>query len=151
MRATVLVAFIDAVGIGVALWVLKVPLALPLAALVFLTAFIPIIGATLSGAVAVLVALVTNGPFTALLVLAAVIAVQQIEGHLLQPLIMGRAVAIHPLAVIVAIAAGLVLGGIVGALISVPLIAILNTGVRVLFHRPPSDVETSIEAAEATP
>ena len=100
-------AFIDAVGIGVALWVLNVPLALPLAALVFLTAFIPIIGATLSGAVAVLVALVTNGPFTALLVLAAAV-LQQIEGHLLQPLIMGRAVAIHPLAVIVAIAAGLV-------------------------------------------
>jgi len=151
VRATVLVAFIDAVGIGTALWVLKVPLALPLAALVFLTAFIPIIGATLSGAVAVLVALVTNGPFTALLVLAAVIAVQQIEGHLLQPLIMGRAVAIHPLAVIVAIAAGLILGGIVGALISVPLIAILNTGVRVLFQRPRADVETSVEAAEATP
>jgi predicted PurR-regulated permease PerM len=151
VRATVLVAFIDAVGIGVALWVLNVPLALPLAALVFLTAFIPIIGATLSGAVAVLVALVTNGPLTALLVLAAVIAVQQIEGHLLQPLIMGRAVAIHPLAVIVAIAAGLVLGGIVGALIAVPLIAILNTGIRVLAQRPRPDVERSVEAAEATP
>jgi predicted PurR-regulated permease PerM len=151
VRATVLVAFIDAVGIGIALLVLNVPLALPLAALVFLTAFIPIIGATLSGAVAVLVALVTNGPITALLVLAAVIAVQQIEGHLLQPLIMGRAVAIHPLAVIVAIAAGLVLGGIVGALISVPLIAILNTGVRVLASSPRREVESSIEAAEATP
>jgi predicted PurR-regulated permease PerM len=151
VRATVLVAFIDAVGIGIALWVLKVPLALPLAALVFLTAFIPIIGATLSGAVAVLVALVTNDVVTALLVLAAVIAVQQIEGHLLQPLIMGRAVAIHPLAVIVSIAGGLVLGGIVGALIAVPLIAILNTGIRVLAERPPPDVENSVEAAEATP
>ncbi len=151
VRATVLVAFIDAVGIGVALWVLDVPLALPLAALVFLTAFIPIIGATLSGAVAVLVALVTNGPLTALLVLAAVIAVQQIEGHLLQPLIMGKAVAIHPLAVIVAIAGGLVLGGIIGALISVPLIAILNTGIRVLANQPRAEVRESIEAAEATP
>lgn len=151
VRATVLVAFIDAVGIGIAVWVLDVPLALPLAALVFLTAFIPIIGATLSGAVAVLVALVTNGPITALLVLAAVIAVQQIEGHLLQPLIMGKAVAIHPLAVIVAIAGGLVLGGIVGALIAVPLIAILNTGIRVLANQPRSEVAESIEAAEATP
>ncbi len=130
VRATVLVAFIDAVGIGIALAVLRVPLALPLAALVFLMAFIPIIGATLSGAVAVLVALVTNGPITALVVLGAVIAVQQIEGHLLQPLIMGRAVAIHPLAVIVAIAGGLILGGIIGALIAVPIVAVLNTGIR---------------------
>ena len=84
VRATVLVAFIDAVGIGIALWILDVRFALPLAALVFLGAFIPIIGATLSSAVAVLVALVTNGPFVALLVLGAVIAVQQIEGHLLR-------------------------------------------------------------------
>lgn len=151
VRATVLVAFIDAVGIGVALWILKVPLALPLAALVFLTAFIPIIGATLSGAVAVLVALVSNNVLTALLVLAAVIAVQQIEGHLLQPLIMGRAVALHPLAVIVAIAAGLVLGGIIGALVAVPLIAILNTGIRQLAGRPRAEVKRSIDAAEATP
>lgn len=151
VRATVLVAFIDAVGIGLALWILDVPLALPLAALVFLTAFIPIIGATLSGAVAVLVALVTNGYITALLVLAAVIVVQQIEGHLLQPLIMGRAVAIHPLAVIVGIASGLILAGIVGALIAVPVIAMLNTGIRQLAARPRSEVEESIEAAEATP
>ncbi|WP_020520672.1 AI-2E family transporter [Catelliglobosispora koreensis] len=153
VRATVLVAFIDAVGIGTALLLVKIPpaLALPLAALVFLTAFIPIIGATLSGAVAVLVALVIRGPVVALIVLGAVIAVQQIEGHLLQPLIMGRAVAIHPLAVIVGIAAGLVLGGIIGALIAVPLIAMLNTGIRVLAERPRPEVEKSIEAAEATP
>jgi putative heme transporter len=153
VRATVLVAFIDALGIGVALWILKVPggLVLPLAALVFLTAFIPIIGATLSGAIAVLVALVTNGPITALLVLAAVIAVQQIEGHLLQPLIMGRAVAIHPLAVIVGIATGFILGGIVGALVAVPLIAMLNTGIRQLVGRPPTEVAESVEAAEGTP
>jgi putative heme transporter len=130
VRATVLVAFIDAVGIGLALLILQVPFALPLAALVFLGAFIPIVGATLSGAVAVLVALVDRGPVIALIVLAAVIAVQQLEGHVLQPLIMGRAVAIHPLAVIVAIAAGVVLAGIVGALIAVPIVAVLNTGIR---------------------
>jgi putative heme transporter len=152
VRATVLVAFIDAVGIGVGLALLKVPLALPLAALVFLTAFIPIIGATLSGAVAVLVALVTNGPLTALVVLIIVIAVQQIEGHLLQPLIMGRAVAIHPLAVIVGIASGLVLGGIVGALIAVPIIAVLNTGIRYLAnYRAPSQQEAAVEQAPAPP
>lgn len=153
VRATVLVAFIDAVGIGIALLVVKIPpsLAFPLAALVFLTAFIPIIGATLSGAVAVLVTLVIRDPFYALIVLGAVIAVQQIEGHLLQPLIMGRAVAIHPLAVIVSIAAGLVLGGIIGALIAVPLIAMLNTGIRQLAGRPKAEVEKSIKTAEATP
>lgn len=136
VRATVLVAFIDAVGIGAALWALDVNFALPLAALVFLASFIPIVGATLSGSVAVLVALVDRGPFIALLVLAAVIFVQQLEGHVLQPLIMGRAVAIHPLAVIVAIATGVILAGIVGALVAVPLVAVLNTAIRRLGDEP---------------
>jgi predicted PurR-regulated permease PerM len=130
VRATVLVAFIDAVGIGLALVILRVEAALPLAALVFIGAFIPIIGAALSGLVASLVALVTQGPLVALLVIAAVVAVQQLEGHVLQPLIMGRAVAIHPLAVILAIATGVVLAGIIGALVAVPIVAMLNTGVR---------------------
>ncbi|HZM78755.1 MAG TPA: AI-2E family transporter, partial [Candidatus Limnocylindrales bacterium] len=90
----------------------------------------------LSGAVAVLVALVDEGPLTALLVLAAVILVQQVESHILQPLIMGRAVSIHPLVVIVAIAAGIVLAGIVGALIAVPIVAMLNTAIRHLGQQP---------------
>jgi predicted PurR-regulated permease PerM len=135
VRATVLVAFIDAVGIGLALVILRVHFAFPLAALVFLGAFVPIVGATLSGVVAALVALVDRGPVTALLVLVAVILVQQLEGHVLQPLIMGRAVSIHPLAVIVAIATGVVLAGIVGALVAVPIVAVLNTGVRHLVSR----------------
>lgn len=142
VRATVLVAFIDAVGIGLSLVILRVQFAFPLAALVFLAAFVPIIGATVSGVVAILVALVTRGPLTALLVLVAVVAVQQLEGHVLQPLIMGRAVAIHPLAVIVAIATGLVLAGIIGALVAVPLVAVLNTAIRHLIehrHEPPPD------------
>ncbi|HZN74677.1 MAG TPA: AI-2E family transporter [Micromonosporaceae bacterium] len=142
VRATVLVAFIDALGIGLAVVILRVPFALPLAALVFLASFIPIIGATLSGTIAVLVALVSRGPVIALILLAAVIAVQQFEGHVLQPLIMGRAVAIHPLAVIVAIAVGVVLAGIIGALVAVPIVAVLNTGIRHLVdHRgePPPD------------
>jgi putative heme transporter len=130
VRATVLVAFIDAIGIGLALVILDVQFAFALAALVFLASFIPIVGATFSGAVAVLVAFVDRGPVVALILLAAVIAVQQLEGHVLQPLIMGRAVAIHPLAVIVAIAVGSVLAGIVGALVSVPIVAVLNTGLR---------------------
>jgi putative heme transporter len=136
VRATVLVAFVDAVGIGIGLAVLRVPLALPLAALVFLGAFIPVIGATLSGAVAILVALVTQGPVTALIVLAVVLGVQQLEGHVLQPLIMGRAVAMHPLAVILAIATGLVVAGIIGALVAVPLLAVANTAVRYLAAHP---------------
>lgn len=149
VRATVLVAFIDAVGIGLAILILGVPLAFPLAALVFLGAFIPIVGATLSGAVAVLIALVGNGPVTALILLAAVIGVQQLEGHVLQPLIMGRAVAIHPLAVIVAIATGVVLAGIVGALVAVPLVAVLNTGVRRLAgHRQEPPPDSVVVAAE---
>jgi len=142
VRATVLVAFIDALGIGIAIAILRVPFAFPLAALVFLASFIPIVGATLSGTVAVLIALVARGPVVALILLAAVIAVQQLEGHVLQPLIMGRAVAIHPLAVIVAIAAGVVLAGIIGALVAVPLVAVLNTAIRRLVsHRiePPPD------------
>jgi putative heme transporter len=135
VRATVLVAFIDATGIGIGLVLLRVPLAFPLAALVFLGAFIPIIGATLSGTVAILVALVTRGPFVALLVLAVVVGVQQLEGHVLQPAIMGKAVAIHPLAVIIAIGTGVVLAGIIGALVAVPITAVLNTGIRHLAAR----------------
>jgi predicted PurR-regulated permease PerM len=136
VRATVLVAFVDAVGIGIGLAILRVPLALPLAALVFLAAFIPVIGATLSGAVAVLVALVTQGPISALIVLAIVIAVQQLEGHVLQPLIMGRAVALHPLAIILAIATGVVAAGIIGGLIAVPVLAVANTAIRYLKEHP---------------
>ncbi|HWS36047.1 MAG TPA: AI-2E family transporter [Actinoplanes sp.] len=137
VRATVLVAFIDAVGIGLALVVLEVEFAFPLAALVFLGAFVPIVGASISGAVAVLVALVDEGWVIALITLGAVILVQQIEGHVLQPLIMGRAVAVHPLAVIIGIACGVVLAGIIGALVAVPLIAVLNTAVRRLARRRP--------------
>ncbi|GLY96944.1 AI-2E family transporter [Actinoplanes sp. NBRC 103695] len=137
VRATVLVAFIDATGIGLALVILDVPFPFPLAALVFLGAFIPIAGASISGAVAVLVALVDRGWVIALFVLGAVIAVQQLEGHILQPLIMGRAVAIHPLVVIVGIASGVVVAGVIGALVAVPLIAVLNTAVRRLARRVP--------------
>jgi predicted PurR-regulated permease PerM len=136
VHATVLVAFVDAIGIGAGLAILRVPLALPLAALVFLGAFIPVVGATVTGAVAVLVALVTVGPVKALIVLGIVIAVQQLEGHVLQPLIMGRAVALHPLAVILAIASGVVLAGIVGGLVAVPLLAVLNTAIRYLASHP---------------
>ncbi len=144
VRATVLVAFIDAVGIYIALVILNVQFPLPLAALVFLGAFIPIVGASVSGAVAVLVALVDQGWVKALILLGAVILVQQVEGHVLQPLIMGRAVAIHPLVVIVGIASGVVLAGIVGALVAVPLIAVLNTAIRRLSRRRPEVPPTAV-------
>jgi predicted PurR-regulated permease PerM len=130
VRATVLVAFTDAVGIAVGAWVLGVPLTFAIGVLVFLGAFIPIIGALLSGVVAVLVALVAQGPWTALFMLIVVVVVQQIESHVLQPFLMGRLVAVHPLAIILAIAAGVTVAGIVGALIAVPLAACLNGVVR---------------------
>lgn len=150
VRATVLVAFIDALGIGIGLYFLDVTLWFPLAALVFLFAFVPIVGATLSGIVAVLVTLVERTPLAALVALIIVITVQQLEGHVLQPLIMGRAVAIHPLAVIVAIAGGVVLAGVIGALVAVPIVAVLNTAVRflVLKRREPAP-EAVVVASEA--
>jgi putative heme transporter len=135
VRATIAVAAVDAVGIGVAAAALGVPLALPLGVLVFLGAFVPIIGATLSGLVAVLVALVAKGPVTALLMLAAVILVQQLEGHVLQPVLLGRAVKVHPLAVVFSIAAGVLLAGIIGALVAVPVVAVANTIASYLSHR----------------
>ncbi|MGY1884576.1 AI-2E family transporter [Blastococcus sp. SYSU DS0753] len=135
VRATVVVALVDAVGIGVGLAILGVPLVIPLAALVFLGAFVPIIGGFLAGTVAVLVALVSNGPITALITLAIVIGVMQLEGHVLQPLLLGRAVRVHPLAVVLAIAAGLLVGGIFGALIAVPTVACVNVAGTYLSRR----------------
>ncbi|MBP2328622.1 putative PurR-regulated permease PerM [Kibdelosporangium banguiense] len=140
VRATVAVATVDAVGIGIGLWAVGVPLVIPLATLVFLGAFVPIVGAVVAGGAAVLVALVANGPVPALIVLGVVILVQQLEGHVLQPFLLGRAVKLHPVAVVLAIAAGVVTAGIVGALLSVPLLAVLNSGIRSL--RSPADEGT---------
>ena len=130
VRATVIVALTDALGVAVAAWALGVPLTLAIGVLVFLGAFVPIIGALISGMVAVLVALVAQGPWTALFMLIAVVIVQQFESHVLQPFLMGAFVAVHPLAIIIAIAAGVVVAGVVGALIAVPLAACLNGIVR---------------------
>lgn len=130
VRATVLVALVDAIGIAFSAWVLGVPLTFAIGVLVFLGAFVPIVGAFFSGMIAVLVALVAQGPVVALIMLGAVIAVQQLESHVLQPFLMGRLVAVHPLAIILAIAAGITVAGVVGALIAVPLAACLNGVVR---------------------
>lgn len=125
-RATVVVALVDAIGITVVAVILNVPFPAIIFLIVFIGAFIPVIGGGLSGTVAVLLALVAHGPITALLMLAGVVAVQQIESHLLQPLLLGRVMKLHPLGVILAITAGLILAGITGALIAVPVVAVLN-------------------------
>ena len=132
VRATFLVALVDAIGIGTGLAIMGVPLALPLASLVFLGAFVPLVGAVLTGFLAVVVALLAKGVVYALFTLGLIIAVQQLEAHVLQPLVMGRAVSIHPLAIVLAIATGAVLAGIIGALLSVPVLAFLNSAIRVL-------------------
>jgi predicted PurR-regulated permease PerM len=146
VRATFLVALVDAGGIGTGLAIMGVPLALPLASLVFLGAFIPLVGAVVAGFLAVIVALIAKGFVYALITLALIIAVQQLEGHVLQPLVMGRAVSVHPLGVVLAIAAGSVLAGIVGALLAVPTVAFLNSAIRVLMA---SEPEAELEAQEA--
>ena len=132
VRATIIVAFTDAVGIGLGALILGVPLVLPLAVLVFLCSFVPVVGALISGSVAVLVALVAVGPVKALIMLGVVVLVQQLESHVLQPFLLGRAVSVHPLAVILGIAAGALTAGIVGALFAVPLVAVGHTVVASL-------------------
>ncbi len=127
VRGTLIIASTDALFIGIAIAIIGVPLALPLAVLVFFGAFIPIVGALISGFVAVAVALAANGPVAALLVLASILAVQQIEGHILQPLVMGRFVSVHPLGVIFAVTAGTILAGLVGAVVAVPVAAVGTT------------------------
>ncbi|GAA4491169.1 AI-2E family transporter [Microbacterium panaciterrae] len=125
-RTQMLVAFIDAVGIGLGAFLLGVPLAVPVAVLVFLGSFIPIVGAVITGVLAVFLALVYNGPWIALWMLVVVLAVQQIEGHILQPILMGSAVKVHPLAVVLVVAGGALIAGIPGALFAVPLAAFVN-------------------------
>jgi predicted PurR-regulated permease PerM len=155
VRATFLVALVDAVGIGTGLAIMGIPLALPLASLVFLGAFIPLVGAVVTGFLAVIVALIAKGLIYALITLGLIIAVQQLEAHVLQPLVMGRAVSIHPLAVVLAISTGGVLSGIVGALLAVPTVAFLNSAIRVLIghaeevgspNEPPGDEPMGIGA-----
>ncbi len=149
VRATFLVALVDALGIGIGLAVMAVPLALPLASLVFLGAFIPLIGAVLTGLLAVLVALIAKGWIYGLVTLGLIIAVNQLEAHVLQPLVMGRAVSIHPLAVVLGISTGGILAGIVGALLAVPTIAFVDRAVRVLIGASDSGTPDAADALAA--
>ncbi|HEU4755600.1 MAG TPA: AI-2E family transporter, partial [Agromyces sp.] len=148
VKVQILVATIDAIGIGLGALLLGVPLAVPIAILVFLGSFIPIVGAVVTGALAVFVALVYNGWVIALIMLGVVLLVQQVEGHILQPLIMGTAVKVHPLGVVVAVTTGSLLAGIPGALFAVPIAAVGN--VMILYisggtwkqAEPPAPAET---------
>jgi predicted PurR-regulated permease PerM len=124
VRGTAIVALVDTVAIGAALLIMQVPLAFPLAIIVFIGAFIPLVGATVAGILAALVALVANGPVVALIVVAVVIAVNQLEGDLLQPVVMGKSLQLHALVILMALTAGTILAGIVGAVLSVPIAAV---------------------------
>jgi len=126
-QGTALVALFDGVVTAIGLVALRVPFAVPLGALVFLGAFVPLVGATIAGILAVLVALATKGLITALLTAALLIGVQQIEGHILQPFLLGRFVRVHPLAIVLAVAGGALVAGVIGALVAVPMIAVANT------------------------
>jgi predicted PurR-regulated permease PerM len=151
VRATFLVALTDAAGVGAGLAIMGVPLALPLASLVFLGAFIPLVGAVIAGFLAVVVALLAKGFVYALLTLALLVVIAQMEAHLLQPLVMGRAVSIHPLAIVLAIATGSVLAGIVGALLAVPTTAFFNNALQVLLAKDPeAEAEEQVEEADKT-
>ncbi|MFD2675225.1 AI-2E family transporter [Gulosibacter bifidus] len=125
VRGTVIVALVDAVFIGIGLFIVGVPLALPLSVVVFILAFIPVVGATLAGVIAAAVTLVTNGPTEAVIVAVIVLVVNQLEGNLLQPVVLGRSLKLHELVVLLALMTGTVLGGIIGTLLSVPLMAIV--------------------------
>lgn len=135
VKVQIFVAAVDAVGIGLGAWILGLfyggfPLIIPIAVAVFLGSFIPIVGALVTGALAVFIALLYLGPIPALIMLGIVLLVQQVEGHVLQPLVMGTAVKVHPLAVVFAVAAGSAIAGIPGALFAVPIIATLNVMVK---------------------
>lgn len=124
VRGTAIVAFVDAFFIGLALFILQVPLALPLAIIVFVTAFIPIVGATLAGVIAALVALVTVDLQAAIIVVIVVVVVNQLEGNFLQPIVLGKSLNLHELVVLLVLTGGTILGGITGTLLSVPLAAV---------------------------
>ncbi|MBN9210187.1 MAG: AI-2E family transporter [Microbacterium sp. 71-36] len=147
-RTQLLVATIDAIGIGVGAFLLGVPLAIPIGVLVFLGAFIPFVGAVVTGALAVFIALVYNGPLIALFMLIVVLGVQQIESHVLQPILMGSAVKVHPLAVVLVVAGGAMIGGIPGALFAVPLAAFVNVVSVYLSSHAWRDGGVSVDSAD---
>jgi predicted PurR-regulated permease PerM len=140
MRGTVAVAAIHAVVVGVVLSVMGVPLALALALLVFLAAFVPLVGLLVAGALAIVVTLAAKGWVAAVILLGVLIIEDQLEAHLLQPQVVGRVIRLHPLAVILALAVGAVLAGIPGAVVAVPVVAVITRAVPELRQRQPGDL-----------
>ena len=149
IRGTATVALVDTVFIGAGLFILGVPLALPLSLVVFIGAFVPIVGATVAGILAALVALVTNDLGTAIWVVAIVILVNQLEGNLLQPVVLGNALKLHGLVVLLALTAGTILGGIVGAILSVPLTAVAWNAWKIIME--PDEEEPTPESPPSHP
>ncbi|HEX7537860.1 MAG TPA: AI-2E family transporter [Dermatophilaceae bacterium] len=153
-RGIVIIAATNAILVCVALLILRVPLALPLALLTFFAAFIPLIGSPIALFVATLVALAARGPLIALVVLGLIVVIGQIEGHLLHPMVMSRAVNLHPLAVALAVASGTILAGVIGAVVAVPLIAVTWTVWTALRTDPPRNAEgagTSMDGPGSDP
>jgi predicted PurR-regulated permease PerM len=140
MRGTVAVAAIHAVVIGVSLWIMGVPLAVPLAVLVFVAAFVPLVGLLVAGALAILVTLATKGWVEAVILLGILIIEDQLEAHLLQPQVVGKMIRLHPLAVILSLAAGGVLAGIPGAVVAVPIVAVITRALPELRRSEPGDL-----------
>jgi putative heme transporter len=149
VRGTAIIAVIEAVVIGAALFILQVPLALPLAVIVFLGAFVPMVGATVAGILAALIALVANGPVVALIVVAVVIGINQLDGHVLQPIVMGRSLRLHGLVILLALAAGVILAGIIGAVLAVPLAAVTWAIIQVWAQ--PADTESDPTGGKGLP
>ncbi|WP_168770980.1 AI-2E family transporter [Glaciibacter flavus] len=139
VRVQILVALVNGIGIGLVAFFLGLPLAIPIAVIVLLASFIPVIGAIVSGIIAVLIALIFAGPLQAVLMLGGVLLVHLLEAHVMQPLLVGGAVKVHPLAVVLGVAAGTGIAGIPGALFAVPLIAVANAMVAAMLRRPPTD------------
>jgi predicted PurR-regulated permease PerM len=153
VRGTAIVALVDTVAIGAALLIMQVPLAIPLAIVVFIGAFVPLVGATVAGILAALVALVANGPVVALIVVAVVIAVNQLEGDLLQPIVMGKSLQLHALVILMALTAGTILAGIIGAVLSVPLAAVTWAIIQVWTAEDPhlQDMNPDLPPADSQP
>lgn len=134
VRVQIVVALVNGVGIGLVAFFLGLPLAVPIAVIVLIASFIPVIGAIVSGIVAVAIALVFGGPVQAIIMLAGVLGVHLLEAHVLQPLLVGGAVKVHPLAVVVGVAAGTGLAGVPGALFAVPFLAVANSMITAMLH-----------------
>jgi predicted PurR-regulated permease PerM len=144
LRGVAIVGFVDGALIGLGLWILGVPLAFPLAVLTWVGAFLPLVGAFAAGLLAALVALFTKGIIVALAVVAITVAVQQLEGHILAPMVLGRAVKLHPIVILIALGAGAILGGIAGAFLSVPVAATIAAVTGYLRGREPVEMRAEL-------